>query len=124
MENRKFWYQSRNFALTALAYSSLHAARTSWSNIQNSFNQNEGITGTQFGLINMIFMLCYSLGMYFSGWLGDKINVRYLIFGGMIGTVFTFGSIGLLGYFHFAVYGLIIALFALNGIFQSTVYLI
>ena len=124
MSNIKLCYQTKNFILTVLAYSALHAARTSWSNIQNNFNASQGTSKAQYGLINMVFLLCYSIGMYFSGWLGDKVNVKYLIFGGSVGTIISYGLVGLIGEYTNMSFALILSLFAINGIFQSTVKII
>ena len=124
MVDQKLRYQARNFVLTFLAYSTLHAARTSWSNIQIDFNADQGTSTTQIGLVNMVFLLFYSFGMYFSGWFGDKLNVKFLIFGGAMGTVISYGLLGVIGQYTNMSFGLILFLFAINGIFQSTVKII
>jgi OPA family glycerol-3-phosphate transporter-like MFS transporter 1/2 len=95
-------------------------ARACWSNVQSNFNGQQGVTPTQFGLINMSFLFAYSIGMYVSGWLGDKINLKYMVFTGMVCAATIIGLIGLLGYTGASPYGAIVFLFIINGAFQST----
>lgn len=75
---------------------------------------------TMLGEIDVAFLSAYSLGMYFAGHLGDRLNLRILLTVGMIGTgLFTllFG----VGYWlniHSFYYFLVVQIIA--GLFQST----
>ncbi|PKA60679.1 Putative glycerol-3-phosphate transporter 1 [Apostasia shenzhenica] len=82
------------------------------------FNSPSGTA--MLGVIDVAFLSVYSLGMYFAGHLGDRLNLRILITMGMIGTgLFTafFGA----GYWlniHSFYYYLVVQILA--GLFQST----
>ncbi|XP_010919536.1 putative glycerol-3-phosphate transporter 1 [Elaeis guineensis] len=72
------------------------------------------------GEIDVAFLSVYSLGMYFAGHLGDRLDLRMLLTIGMIGTglvTFLFGA----GYWlniHSFYYYLVVQMIA--GLFQST----
>ncbi|GFY81995.1 putative glycerol-3-phosphate transporter 1 [Actinidia rufa] len=72
------------------------------------------------GDLDVAFLAVYALGMYFSGHLGDRINLRIFLTVGMVGTgLFTslFG-VGYWANIHFFYYYLIVQMLA--GLFQST----
>ncbi|XP_068635298.1 putative glycerol-3-phosphate transporter 1 [Aristolochia californica] len=80
-----------------------------------------GSDGTEMlGVLDVAFLTLYSLGMYFAGHLGDRLDLRIFLTVGMVGTgVFTslFGT----GYWlniHNFTYFLVIQMLA--GLFQST----
>ncbi|XP_061997306.1 putative glycerol-3-phosphate transporter 1 [Rosa rugosa] len=81
----------------------------------------DGSDGTALlGEIDVAFLAVYAIGMYFSGHLGDRINLRIFLTIGMVGTgVFTslFG-IGYWGNIHSFYYYLGVQMLA--GLFQST----
>ncbi|KAF4364894.1 hypothetical protein F8388_020608 [Cannabis sativa] len=72
------------------------------------------------GELDVAFLAVYAMGMYFSGHLGDRLDLRIFLTVGMVGTgVFTslFG-LGYWGNIHSFYYFLIIQMAA--GLFQST----
>ncbi|XP_054814226.1 putative glycerol-3-phosphate transporter 1 [Prosopis cineraria] len=72
------------------------------------------------GELDVAFLAVYAFGMYFSGHLGDRLNLRIFLTVGMLGTcLFTslFG-VGYWGNIHSFYYYLVIQMFA--GLFQST----
>ncbi|KAG9452349.1 hypothetical protein H6P81_005253 [Aristolochia fimbriata] len=80
-----------------------------------------GSDGTEMlGVLDVAFLTLYSLGMYFAGHLGDRLDLRVFLTVGMVGTgIFTslFGA----GYWlnvHSFAYFLVIQMLA--GLFQST----
>ncbi|PRQ59823.1 putative glycerol-3-phosphate-transporting ATPase [Rosa chinensis] len=81
----------------------------------------DGSDGTALlGEIDVAFLAVYAIGMYFSGHLGDRLNLRIFLTIGMVGTgVFTslFG-IGYWGNIHSFYYYLGVQMVA--GLFQST----
>ncbi|XP_057952616.1 putative glycerol-3-phosphate transporter 1 [Malania oleifera] len=82
------------------------------------FNGSDGTA--LLGEIDVAFLSVYALGMYFSGQLGDRLNLRILLTVGMVGTgLFTslFG-VGYWANIHNFYYFLIVQMFA--GLFQST----
>ncbi|KAF3433144.1 hypothetical protein FNV43_RR24246 [Rhamnella rubrinervis] len=82
------------------------------------FNASDGTS--LLGELDLAFLAVYALGMYFSGHLGDRMNLRIFLTVGMVGTgVFTslFG-VGYWGNIHSFYYFLIVQMLA--GLFQST----
>lgn len=80
-----------------------------------------GSDGTELlGELDVAFLAVYAFGMYFSGHLGDRLNLRIFLTVGMLGTgLFTslFG-VGYWGNIHSFYYYLVIQMIA--GLFQST----
>lgn len=141
-------YQAIVLFLTFFAYASYHATRKTtsivksvldprttqlgflhWrqheehrhSELQTGWAPFDGSDGTaMLGKIDVAFLAMYSIGMYFSGHFGDRVNIRMLLTAGMVGTgLFTalFGAgywLNIHGFYYF----LVVQLFA--GVFQST----
>ena len=82
------------------------------------FNGSDGTA--LLGELDVAFLAVYAMGMYFSGHLGDRLDLRIFLTVGMVGTgLFTslFG-IGYWGNIHSFYYFLIVQMVA--GLFQST----
>ncbi|KAK2975827.1 hypothetical protein RJ640_022844 [Escallonia rubra] len=72
------------------------------------------------GELDVAFLFVYAMGMYFSGYLGDRLNLRIFLTVGMVGTGL-FTSLFGVGYWanvHVFYYYLIVQMLA--GLFQST----
>ncbi|KAL0359033.1 UNVERIFIED_CONTAM: putative glycerol-3-phosphate transporter 1 [Sesamum angustifolium] len=80
-----------------------------------------GPDGTEMlGELDMAFLFVYAAGMYFSGHVGDRVDLRVFLFVGMVGTgLFTalFG-VGYWANIHIFSYYLVVQMIA--GLFQST----
>ncbi|XP_028762944.1 putative glycerol-3-phosphate transporter 1 [Neltuma alba] len=82
------------------------------------FNGSDGTA--LLGELDVAFLAVYAFGMYFSGHLGDRLNLRIFLTVGMLGTgLFTslFG-VGYWGNIHSFYYYLVMQMIA--GLFQST----
>ncbi|KAF5800413.1 putative glycerol-3-phosphate-transporting ATPase [Helianthus annuus] len=141
-------HQAIVLIVTFLAYTSYHASRKTTSIIKSaldpqtpdeteqspSFLSNalswvlgngwapfNGSNGTVLlGDIDLAFLIVYALGMFFSGHIGDRMNLRIFLTIGMVGTgLFTslFG-VGYWANIHVFYYYLIVQMIA--GLFQST----
>lgn len=138
-------HQAIVLIITFLAYASYHATRKTTSIIkssldpqspENSFLQGSkaiswllgsgwapfnGENGTALlGDLDLAFLFVYSIGMFFSGHIGDRMNLRIFLTIGMVGTgLFTslFG-IGYWANIHVFYYYLVVQMLA--GLFQST----
>lgn len=138
-------HQAIVLIITFLAYASYHAARKTTSIIKSSldpqspdnsylqsskafswllgtgwapFNKANGTA--LLGDLDLAFLFVYAIGMFFSGHIGDRMNLRIFLTIGMIGTgLFTslFG-VGYWANIHIFYYYLIIQMLA--GLFQST----
>lgn len=71
------------------------------------------------GELDLVFLLAYAIGMYFSGHIGDSIDLRIFLTVGMVGSgifVILFG----LGYFiHLHSFGAFLFIQVVCGLFQS-----
>lgn len=139
-------HQAIVLIVTFLAYASYHATRKTTSIIKSSLDPQSpnnssflqsskalswllgsgwapfnGENGTGLlGDLDLAFLFVYAIGMFFSGHIGDRMNLRIFLTIGMVGTgLFTtlFG-VGYWANIHFFYYYLIIQMLA--GLFQST----
>eukprot|EP01016_Furgasonia_blochmanni_P020816 TRINITY_DN2322_c0_g1_i12.p1 TRINITY_DN2322_c0_g1~~TRINITY_DN2322_c0_g1_i12.p1 ORF type:complete len:466 (-),score=108.08 TRINITY_DN2322_c0_g1_i12:104-1501(-) len=118
--NRILVYKISAFALTALYYASMHAARSSWSYCKKFISEDfEDIDKPIQSHIDLIFLLGYSVGNLFIAPFGDKMNLTIFLNLGLGGIVLFYGGIGLLGFLRIDNIWLFYALFGLNGIAQA-----
>ncbi|KAL7107335.1 hypothetical protein ACP275_06G047800 [Erythranthe tilingii] len=105
---------------TAYAHKPLEATRNSWV-LGSGWAPFNGSDGTALlGELDVSFLFVYAMGMYFSGHVGDRMDLRKFLTIGMVGTgLFTvlFG-VGYWANIHFFYYYLIVQMLA--GLFQST----
>lgn len=96
------------------------SARNSWV-LGSGWAPFNGSDGTVLlGELDVSFLFVYAMGMYFSGHVGDRMDLRKFLTIGMVGTgLFTalFG-VGYWANIHFFYYYLIVQMLA--GLFQST----
>nr|XP_030709857.1 sugar phosphate exchanger 3 isoform X4 [Globicephala melas] len=134
------------FLLTFFSYSLLHASRKTFSNVKVSISKqwtpsafNKSIElpveiwssnhlfpsaeeATLFlGTLDTIFLFSYAVGLFISGIVGDRLNLRWVLSFGMCSSalvVFVFGT--LTEWLHFYNKGLYCSLWIVNGLLQST----
>jgi OPA family glycerol-3-phosphate transporter-like MFS transporter 1/2 len=137
-------YQTLVLVLTFLAYTCFHMTRkitsivkseldpqtrvgSAWGRLHTRntlnvgwypFNTSDG--SALLGEIDVAFLAVYSLGMFFAGHLGDRMDLRIVLTIGMIGTaIFTalFGAgywLNIHSFYYFLVFQMI------SGLFQSS----
>lgn len=131
------------FLLTFLSYSCFHATRKAFSNVKDAMQKewtNNSVSldppeiweGRDFfkdehhaelflGAMDTTFLMAYAVGLYISGILGDRFNLRNVLAFGMCSSavmVFMFGTVSKwIGVYNVWYYGVFMAL---NGLFQST----
>lgn len=134
------------FLLTFFSYSLLHASRKTFSNVKvsiskqwtpSAFNKSIGLPveiwslnhlfpsaeeATLFlGTLDTIFLFSYAVGLFISGIVGDRLNLRWVLSFGMCSSalvVFVFGTVT--EWLHFYNKGLYCCLWIVNGLLQST----
>ncbi|XP_065739760.1 sugar phosphate exchanger 3 isoform X5 [Phocoena phocoena] len=134
------------FLLTFFSYSLLHASRKTFSNVKVSISKqwtpsafNKSIElpveiwssnhlfpsaeeATLFlGTLDTIFLFSYAVGLFISGIVGDRLNLRWVLSFGMCSSalvVFVFGT--LTEWLHFYNKGLYCSLWIVNGLLQSS----
>ncbi|XP_064199422.1 sugar phosphate exchanger 3 [Anguilla rostrata] len=138
------------FLLTFFSYVLLHASRKTFSNVKLSISaqwtpsvQNDSSPAfspaetwednklfadsedaTLFlGALDTIFLFSYAVGLYVSGVIGDRLNLRYVLCCGLCGSAvveFVFGTLTeWLQFYNIYFY---CALWVLNGLLQSAVW--
>uniref|UniRef100_A0A3B4XB26 Sugar phosphate exchanger 3 n=1 Tax=Seriola lalandi dorsalis TaxID=1841481 RepID=A0A3B4XB26_SERLL len=138
------------FLLTFFSYVLLHASRKTFSNVKVSISaqwtpsiQNDSAAtfspgetwednrlftdekqATLFlGALDSIFLFSYAVGLYLSGVIGDRVNLRYVLCFGLCGSAaveFLFGT--LTEWLHIYNIYLYCGLWVLNGLLQSAVW--
>jgi OPA family glycerol-3-phosphate transporter-like MFS transporter 1/2 len=118
-------YQTSVLIITFIAYACFHASRKPISIVKGVLKAEwtpfSGETATaRLGEIDLAFLLVYSLGMYFAGHLGDRVNLRIFLTVGMIGSG-TFVALFGMGYWwniHSFIFYLSVQM--VQGLFQAT----
>ncbi|GFP88256.1 putative glycerol-3-phosphate transporter 1 [Phtheirospermum japonicum] len=104
----------------AYSHKPLQTVKNSWV-LGSGWAPFNGSDGTALlGELDVSFLFVYAMGMYFSGHVGDRMDLRIFLTIGMVGTgLFTslFG-VGYWANIHFFYYYLIVQMLA--GLFQST----
>uniref|UniRef100_A0A8C8Z127 Sugar phosphate exchanger 3 n=1 Tax=Prolemur simus TaxID=1328070 RepID=A0A8C8Z127_PROSS len=134
------------FLLTFFSYSLLHASRKTFSNVKvsiseqwtpSAFNTSAELPveiwssnhlfpsaeeATLFlGTLDTIFLFSYAVGLFISGIVGDRLNLRWVLSFGMCSSalvVFVFGTVT--EWLHFYNKWLYCCLWIVNGLLQST----
>lgn len=118
-------YRTSVLIITFIAYACFHASRKPISIVKGVLKAEwapfSGETATaRLGEIDLAFLLVYSLGMYFAGHLGDRVNLRIFLTIGMIGSG-TFVALFGMGYWwniHSFIFYLSVQM--VQGLFQAT----
>ncbi|XP_061770506.1 sugar phosphate exchanger 3 [Nerophis ophidion] len=138
------------FLLTFFSYVFLHASRKTFSNVKVSISaqwtpspqnasspafspsetwesnrlfETEEQATLFLGALDSIFLFSYAVGLYLSGVIGDRVNLRYVLCFGLCGSAavgFAFGT--LTEWLHLYNIYLYCSLWVLNGLLQSTVW--
>ncbi|KAJ8381997.1 hypothetical protein SKAU_G00027750 [Synaphobranchus kaupii] len=138
------------FLLTFFSYVLLHSSRKTFSNVKVSISAqwtpsllNENSTAfspdetweenklfgdseeaTLFlGVLDTVFLFSYAIGLYVSGVIGDRLNLRYVLSFGLCGSAiveFVFGT--LTEWLHIYNIYFYCSLWVLNGLLQSAVW--
>uniref|UniRef100_A0A7N6AKD3 Sugar phosphate exchanger 3 n=1 Tax=Anabas testudineus TaxID=64144 RepID=A0A7N6AKD3_ANATE len=138
-----FYFLSKTLPSVS-SYVLLHASRKTFSNVKVSISaqwtpsvQNDSAPtwennrlfadekeATLFlGILDSIFLFSYAVGLYMSGVIGDRVNLRYVLCFGLCGSAaveFVFGT--LTEWLHIYNIYLYCVLWVLNGLLQSAVW--
>ena len=103
------------WALTWLAYASYYFGRKGFSVAKSTLRHALGVSEAALGVIDTLYLAAYALGLFFSGYVGDRIGARRLIGFGLCGSALCCAAFGAMhAAFWFG------ALFFVNGLAQST----
>ena len=138
------WHHVTTFVLTFFGYALFHACRKSFSNVKDTmqkeftpFNsscpvrperiwERRHVFATKddanvfLGEMDTVFLLSYAVGLYISGVIGDRLNMRLLLSFGMCMSAIAFFCFGYVseyfGIYNKYFYGVF---YILNGLFQK-----
>jgi sugar phosphate permease len=103
------------WALTWLAYASYYFGRKGFSVVKSTLRLTLGVSEYALGVIDTLYLAAYAFGLFFSGYLGDRIGAQRLIGYGLLLSAACCAAFGSLSWsFGFG------ALFFVNGLAQST----
>ncbi|WOG85785.1 hypothetical protein DCAR_0104978 [Daucus carota subsp. sativus] len=81
----------------------------------------DGEDGTsKLGEIDVAFLACYSIGMYVAGHLGDTLDLRLFLTGGMVGSGVFVGLFGIGYFWNVHVFWFYLVMQMVAGLFQAT----
>ncbi len=103
------------WGLTWIAYASYYLGRKGFSVVKSTLRHSLGVSERALGLIDTFYLAAYALGLFFSGYLGDRVGARRLIASGLCVSALCCAAFGALNAaLWFGV------LFFVNGLAQST----
>ena len=70
-------------AVCWMAYSFSYIGRLNFSASMAEMTNSGVLLKSEAGAVTTGFFICYGLGQFLSGWLGDKVPPRYLVFTGL-----------------------------------------
>src|SRR4051812_1483010 len=103
------------WGLTWVAYASYYLGRKGFSVVKSTLNHSLFVSERALGLIDTVYLGAYALGLFFSGYVGDRVGARRLIVCGLGVSALccaAFGAMNAATWFG--------VLFFLNGLAQST----
>jgi len=103
------------WGLTWVAYASYYLGRKGFSVVKSTLSHSLGVSERALGLIDTFYLGAYALGLFFSGYLGDRVGARRLIAWGLGLSALCCAAFGTMNAAFW--FGL---LFLLNGLAQST----
>ena len=67
------------WALTWLAYASYYFGRKGFSVAKSTLRHTLGVSEAALGVIDTLYLAAYALGLFCSGYVGDRVGARRLI---------------------------------------------
>ena len=108
-------------AITFLYFAALHANRTSWGyskhNLQN--DSEFSFTDSDFGWIDLSFLISYAISSFILGWLGDKMDLKVYLIISSFGSGISIVCFSLLKFIKIDNLIPFIIFQSINGVFQS-----
>ena len=110
------------FIITACLYATVHACRTAWAYTKPSLTHDLALNSASLSWLDSSFLCAYAIGLYLSGWLGDRIKLTSLLGRGMILTVISLSAFVIV-FGLMEMQTLLVGMFAfiMTGLGQSTV---
>ncbi|MEP7051507.1 MAG: MFS transporter [Pseudomonadota bacterium] len=103
------------WGLTWVAYASYYFGRKGFSVVKSTLRHALGVSEHALGVIDTLYLGAYALGLFFSGYIGDRVGARRLIGAGLCLSAACCAAFGATS--SAVLFG---ALFFVNGLAQST----
>mmetsp|Transcript_25230 Transcript_25230/g.64097 ORF Transcript_25230/g.64097 Transcript_25230/m.64097 type:complete len:498 (-) Transcript_25230:369-1862(-) len=82
------------------------------------FNQPGG--QSKLGEMDLAFLAAYALGMFFAGHLGDRLDLRWFLSAGMLGSGIFVSLLGMAYFWDIHIFSYFVIVSIIGGLFQST----
>lgn len=102
------------FLITTLGYSLFYVCRLSINVVKKPIVDSGYLTETQLGIIGGALFFSYAIGKFVNGFLADRLNIRFLMAGGLLMAAILNITLG----FH-VLFGVFVILWGINGWVQS-----
>ncbi|RHY89780.1 hypothetical protein DYB35_004091 [Aphanomyces astaci] len=115
----------RTFVITFTTYATFHVARKSFSSIKGELSREQWMVSSltsqsnMYGLMDMVFLGFYAVGLYVSGMLGDRLDLRKFLAGGMVSVALVLVAFGVAGLANIHFFWFYLVLWGINGAVQS-----
>lgn len=114
-------YRTKNafstFLLCWVAYFSTYVCRLNYSAVMPELRAGAVFPESRIAAVSSVFFICYGLGQFVNGLLGERLDTRKMIFFGLFSSSFCN-----LGIFLFHQYPALLLLWGINGLAQSMVW--
>ena len=100
-----------------MAYSFSYIGRLNFSASMAEMTNSGVLLKSEAGAVTTGFFICYGIGQFLSGWLGDKVSPRYLVFTGLACS-----SVINLAISFAPPFVLLVALWSANGLAQALLW--
>lgn len=118
---KHFGYKSKKqfqiFLFCWIAYFSTYVCRLNFSAVMPELTGNHVYSDSRIAGVSSAFFICYGVGQFISGLIGDRLNTRRMIFAGML-----ISALCNIGIFCAHPYVLLLILWGINGAAQSLVW--
>lgn len=114
-------YKSQNafftFLLCWTAYFSTYVCRLNFSAAMPELQAGNVFSESRIAAVSSVFFICYGIGQFLSGIIGEHANTRKMVFGGLF-----LSAVCNIGIFFLHAYAALLLLWAVNGAAQSMVW--
>lgn len=114
-------YKSKNafftFLICWVGYFSTYVCRLNFSAVIPELQAGNVFSETRIAAVSSVFFICYGIGQFISGLVGEHLDTRKMVFFGLLVS-----AVCNIGIFFVHTYAVLLILWALNGAAQSMVW--
>lgn len=121
MAQKYYGYKSKNtfftFLICWVGYFSTYVCRLNYSAVIPELQAGNVFSETRIAAVSSVFFICYGIGQFISGLVGEHFDTRKMVFWGLF-----ISALCNIGIFCVHTYAVLFILWALNGAVQSMVW--